>query len=162
MRSQFTTDVDFKALVWPMLVQGVAMSVFFISMVTLCLNGVKPQQLPAASGLNSFARITAGSFAASLATTIWDRREDLHQTRAAEVMGATDPSWVQSIYKLEHAGLSHAQAIAAVTNQAVSQSYHWATIDFFRASAWLMAILIPMIWLTNKAMGDSGGAPAAD
>jgi DHA2 family multidrug resistance protein len=162
MRSGFTTDVDFQGLVWPMLVQGVAMSIFFISMVTLCLNGVPPQQLPAASGLNSFARITAGSFAASLATTIWDRREDLHQTRAAEVIGSTDPTWVQTLYKLEHAGLTHSQAIAAATNQAISQSYHLATIDFFRASAWLMAILIPCIWLTNKAMGDSGHAAGAD
>ena len=165
MRSGFTTDVDFKALVWPMLVQGVAMSVFFISLVTLSLNGVKPQQLPAASGLSNFLRITAGSFAASLATTIWDQREDAHQTRLAEAIGSTDPAWVQSLYKMEHAGLTHAQAIAAATNQVIGQAYHLATVDFFRASAWIMIVLIPCIWLTNRAMGDSGSGrppPAAD
>jgi DHA2 family multidrug resistance protein len=162
MRSGFTPDVDFKALVWPMLVQGVAMSVFFISMVTLSLNGVKPQQLPAASGLSSFARITAGSFAASLATTIWDRREALHQTRLSEVMGATDPAWLQSIHKLQLGGLTASQAVGAASNQVVSQAYLLATLDFFRVSAWLMALLIPVIWLTNRAMGDSGSAPAAD
>jgi DHA2 family multidrug resistance protein len=154
--------VDFKALVWPMLVQGVAMSLFFISMVTLSLNGVKPQQLPAASGLSSFVRITAGSFAASLATTIWDRREALHQTRLSEIMGATDPAWLQSIYKLQLGGLTVGQAVGAASNQVVGQAYLLATLDFFRGSAWLMFLLIPMIWLTNRAMGDSGHAAGAD
>jgi DHA2 family multidrug resistance protein len=162
MRSGFTQDVDFKALVWPMLVQGVAMSLFFISMVTLSLNGVKPQQLPAASGLSSFVRITAGSFAASLATTIWDRREALHQTRLSEIMGATDPAWLQSIYKLQLGGLTVGQAVGAASNQVVGQAYLLATLDFFRGSAWLMFLLIPMIWLTNRAMGDSGHAAGAD
>ena len=46
LRSRFTTDVDFIALVIPSLVQGVAMSIFFVSMVTLTLNGVPGQQVP--------------------------------------------------------------------------------------------------------------------
>src|SRR5579859_5441757 len=51
MRSRFTTDIGFIALVMPSLVQGVAMSTFFVSMVTLTLNGVPGQQVPQASGL---------------------------------------------------------------------------------------------------------------
>ncbi len=162
MRSEFTPDVDFKALVWPMLVQGVAMSTFFISMVTISLNGVPPQQLPSASGLSNFSRITAGSFAASLTTTVWDRSESLHQTRLAETMGATDPAWLQAVERLQAVGLSHAQAVGAVTNQVVNQAYLLATVDFFRASAWLTVLLIPCIWLTNKAMSGGGAPPPAD
>src|SRR4029079_12177685 len=79
MRSLYTPDADFYALVIPMLVQGVAMSTFFIAMITLVLNGIPPQQVPAASGLSNFARITAGGFAASLTTTLWDRIEAVHQ-----------------------------------------------------------------------------------
>ena len=58
LRSRFTTDVDFSALVIPMLVQGVAMATFFVSMVTMALNGVPGQQVPQASGLYNFTRIT--------------------------------------------------------------------------------------------------------
>ena len=76
----------------PMLVQGVAMSTFFVSMITIYLNGVPAQQMPPASGLSNFARITAGGFAASLTTTFWDRREAVHQTRLAEIVGSTDPA----------------------------------------------------------------------
>ena len=162
MRSGFTPDADFKSLVWPMLMQGVAMSAFFLSMVTISLNGVPPHQLPSASGLSNFSRITAGSFAASLTTTIWERSESLHQTRLAETMASDDPTWLQAIEHLQAVGLSHAQAVGAVTNQVVNQAYLLATVDFFRASAWLTVLLIPCIWLTNKAMSSGGPPPAAD
>ena len=93
MRSGYTPDVSFGALVMPMLVQGVAMSTFFVSMITLSLNGIDGPKIPSASGLSNFARITAGSFAASLVTTVWDRGETLHQTRLAETMASVDPAW---------------------------------------------------------------------
>jgi DHA2 family multidrug resistance protein len=161
MRSGFNSDADFQSLVWPMLVQGVAMSTFFLSMVTISLNGVPPHQLPSASGLSNFSRITAGSFAASLTTTIWDRGESLHQNRLAEGMASNDPTWLAAIERLQAAGLSHAQAVGAVTGQVVNQAYLLSTIDFFRASAWLAVLLIPLVWMTNKAM-SSGGPPPAD
>ncbi len=162
MRSGYTPDADFRAFVMPMLVQGVAMSTFFISMVTLCLNGVPQHQVPAASGLTNFARITAGSFAASIATTVWDRSEALHQTRLSETVASTDPAWLAAIGKLHAAGLSLPQAAGAVTNQFVNQAYLLASVDFFRVSAWLIVAMIPLIWLTRKAMSGGGAHAAAD
>jgi DHA2 family multidrug resistance protein len=162
MRSKFTTDVDFYALVIPMLVQGVAMSTFFISMVTMALNGVPGHQVPQASGLYNFARITAGSFAASIVTTAWDRLEALHQTRLSEVMGAQDPAFTSALRALQGAELSSQQSLGAVVNQVISQAYLLATIDLFRICAWLTVILIPLVWLSKKAMGSGATHAAAD
>jgi DHA2 family multidrug resistance protein len=162
MRSLYTPDADFYALVIPMLVQGVAMSTFFIAMITLVLNGVPAHQVPAASGLSNFARITAGGFAASLTTTLWDRIEAVHQTRLAEVMGAHDPAFTLTLQKLQGAGMTAQQALGAVTNQAVNQAYLLASLDIFRISAWLMVVLVPVVWLTRKAMANGGTHAAAD
>ena len=162
MRSLYTPDADFYALVIPMLVQGVAMSTFFIAMITLVLNGIPPQQVPAASGLSNFARITAGGFAASLTTTFWDRIEAVHQTRLAEVMGAHDPAFTLTLHKLQGAGMTAQQALGAVTNQAVNQGYLLASLDIFRISAWLMVVLVPVVWLTRKAMANGATHAAAD
>jgi DHA2 family multidrug resistance protein len=162
MRSLYTPDADFYALVIPMLVQGVAMSTFFIAMITLVLNGVPPEQVPAASGLSNFARITAGGFAASLTTTFWDRGEALHQTRLAELMGAHNPAVTLALQKLQGAGLTAQQAVGAVTRQAVNQAYLLASLDIFRISAWLMVALIPVIWLTRKAMASGATHAGAD
>jgi DHA2 family multidrug resistance protein len=162
LRSRYTTDVGFAALVVPMLVQGVAMSTFFVSMVTLSLNGVPGQQVPSASGLYNFARITAGSFAASLVSTVWEQTATLHQSRLSETMGAQDPAFVGAIGKLQSAGLSAQQAVGSVTNQVVNQAYLLATDDIFRIAAGLMVLLLPCVWLTKKALGAGGAAHAAD
>jgi DHA2 family multidrug resistance protein len=162
MRSGFTPDADFGAFVMPMLVQGVAMSVFFISMVTICLNGVPGPQVPAATGLTNFARITAGSFAASLVTTLQDQGASLHQNRLAEAVPSNDPAMVGALHKLGEAGLSSQQALGAVTHQFENQAFLLSTLDLFRISAWLCIVLLPLIWLTKPAYSGGGAHAAAD
>lgn len=162
MRSGFTSQVDVKAMIWPMLVQGIGLSAFFISMVTLSLSGLRPDQVPQASGLTNFSRITAGSFAASLATTLWERGETVHQTRLAETMSAASPTGAQALNSLQGAGLSVGQSLGVVTQQVTSQAFLLSTIDLFSICGWLSVILIPMIWMTRKARAMPGAAPPAD
>jgi len=162
LRSRFTTDVDFYALVVPSLVQGVAMSTFFVSMVTLTLNGVPGNQVPQASGLYNFARLTAGSFAASMVSTVWDQTATLHQSRLAEVMGSTDPAFTATLGKLQGMGMSMTQAVGAVTNQVTNQAYLLATDQIFRVAGVLMVLLIPCVWLTKRALGAGAAHAAAD
>ncbi|HZU50797.1 MAG TPA: DHA2 family efflux MFS transporter permease subunit, partial [Sphingomicrobium sp.] len=84
MRSGYTPDASFTTYMKPMLVQGLGMSLFFTAMLTISLRDVPEHRVPAASGLSNFSRITAGSFAASITTTVWDNRAALHQTRLVE------------------------------------------------------------------------------
>jgi len=160
MRSLFTTDADFTALVTPSLVQGVAMSTFFVSMLTLTLNGVAGDQVAQASGLYNFLRLTAGSFAAALVSTAWDQTATLHQSRLSEIIGSNDPSFSAAMQTLESTGLSATQAVAAISNQVTNQAYLLATIDIFRFAALMMVLLIPCVWLTRRALGAGGGAAA--
>jgi DHA2 family multidrug resistance protein len=76
--------------------------------------------------------------------------------------GSNDPAWLAAVERMQAVGMSHAQAVGAATAQVVNQAYLLATVDFFRASAWLMVLLIPCIWLTNKAMSGGGAPPPAD
>jgi DHA2 family multidrug resistance protein len=57
--------------------------------------------------------------------------------------------------------MSLPQSIAMIGRQVVDQAYLLSTLDFFRVSAWLMVMLVPLIWLTSRAMGG-GHAVAAD
>ena len=163
LRSLYGPDADFLELVIPMLVMGFGMSGFFISMVTICLNGVPPQQVPQATGLSNFTRIIAGSFAASLTTTLWDRSAAQHQTRLAETVGTPgDPRWVQTLHDLQHHGATQAQAFAAMMQQVLHQAYFLATVDLFRISAFVTIALVPLIWLTGRAVSRGGAHAAAD
>ena len=151
MRSRYTPDADFATFVWPMLVQGVSMSVFFIALVMLVLAEVPPEKTPAAAGLSNFCRYTAGSFAASITTTFWDRREALHQTRIAESVLAVPTA----------PGVTPLQSLYALGGTAVRQAYAMSSFDFFWISGWLMLLMIPLVWLTRRPQPAGGAAHAA-
>ena len=159
MRSHYTTSASAWEFMLPLLVQGIAMSVFFLSMLTISLDGIPPQRLPSATGISNFARIVAGSFAASIITTAWDRREALHQSRLAEAIGNGVPLRMAT-EGLQHMGLTATQAAGAVTRQMVGQAYLLASTDLFRVSAWLCAGLIVIVWFTRRPKGGHGPVAA--
>jgi DHA2 family multidrug resistance protein len=158
MRSGYTTSASSWDFMLPLLVQGIAMSTFFLSMLTISLDRIPPERLPSATGISNFTRIVAGSFAASIITTAWDRREALHQNRLAETIGNNAPLRAAS-ETLQHLGLSSVQAAAVITRQMVGQAYLLASTDLFRLSAWLCAALIVVLWFTRRPTGQ--GAPVA-
>ena len=91
MRSRFDTSADFVTLMIPTIVQGAAMSMFFIPLITLSMSGLAPERIPAASGLFNFSRLLAGSFGTSIATTFWDRRATLHHAQLVDHVTRFDP-----------------------------------------------------------------------
>jgi DHA2 family multidrug resistance protein len=155
LRSGYTTTASFYGLMLPMLVQGIAMATFFLAMLTISLDRIPPERLPSATGVSNFARITAGSFAASIITTMWDRREALHQSRLSEAV-AQGSAYQAAAGGLGRIGLTDAQAAGAITRQMVGQAYLLASTDLFRISAWLCVGLIAIVWATRKASPPQG------
>ena len=160
LRSQFTTSASLWVFTFPSLIQGIGMSCFFLGMLTISLDRIPPEKLPSATGVSNFSRIIAGSFAASITTTLWDRREALHQGRLAEAVGR-EPPVQAAIEALQALGLSATQATAAVYRQLVNQSYLLATTDLFWLSAVLAGALIVLLWTTRRPQMQ-GGPVAAD
>jgi MFS transporter, DHA2 family, multidrug resistance protein len=156
MRAQFTADASFVAFMLPQLVQGIAMSVFFVSMLAITFDGLPPEKVPAASGLSNFLRITAGSFATSLTTTFWDRREALHQSRLAEAVTPFTPAYQDALGHMQALGLNDTAAAGALTRTLVDQGYLLSSLDLFYLSAWLAVAIVPLCWLVRRP----SGAPA--
>jgi MFS transporter, DHA2 family, multidrug resistance protein len=161
MRAQFTADTSFLVFVAPQLVQGLAMGMFFVSMITISFDGLPPQRLPAASGMSNFIRITAASFATSLTTTFWDRRETLHQARLAESVTLFDPNYQQLLAQLHAFGMTDQVAAGAMTQTMIGQSYLLSSLDLFYLSTWLALALIPLCFLVRRPAANPAGAVAA-
>lgn len=159
MRAGYTADASFGVYVMPLLVQGVGMSMFFIAMLSILLDGIPQSQMPAASGLSNFLRIIAGAFAASIVTTFWDRHAALHQTRLAEATSVYDPRLQQAMDTLHGLGLSDGQSLAALTRSLANQAYLLSTLDFFWIGGWLSFVMIALVWFTRRP--HSGAAVAA-
>jgi len=160
MRAGYTADASFGVYVMPLLVQGVGMSMFFIAMLSILLDGIPQSQMPAASGLSNFMRIIAGAFAASIVTTFWDRHAALHQTHLAEATSIYDPRLQQAMDTLHGMGLSDGQSLAALTRSLSNQAYLLSTLDFFWIGGWLSFVMIAFVWLTRRPHGGAAVAAA--
>jgi DHA2 family multidrug resistance protein len=161
MRSHFNTSADLATLLVPTFIQGAALAVFFIPLVTLGLSGLTPDRIPAASGLFNFARITAGSFGTSIATTWWDRRASLHHAQLAERITSYDPSSAQALAGMQAGGMSPQQSYEAVNRIVDQQAYMLSANDIFYASALLFLLLIAVIWLARPAKAGDAAAAAS-
>ena len=162
LRAILPPDASFWVFVLPLAVQGVALGLFFVPLLTLQLDGLPPERVPAASGLNNFLRITGSSFATSLTTTFWDRREALHQAHMVESLSAYDPRYAGALAQLHGQGLGGDAAPAAILHQVVGQSYLLSSLDLFYLSGWLALVLIPLCWLAHRPRGGVVAAAAAD
>ena len=162
MRAGLTNDASFFAFMAPQLVQGLAMGLFFVSMLAVIFDGLPAHKIPAASGLSNFLRITAGSFATSLTTTLWDRREALHQTRLADAVTVYAPAYQSSLAQMHQFGLTDQRAAGAMTQGLVAQSYLLSSLDLFYMSAWLCVALIPLCFLVRRPTAAEAAPMAAD
>ena len=150
MRAAYPPDASFWVLAMPAAVQGVAMGIFLVALFTIVLDGLPPERIPAASGLNNFLRITATGFATSLFTTYWDRRERFHQSRLVESLSVFDPKFRHVTAALRHLGLSAQSAAAAVLHEVVNQAFLLSSLDLFYFSGWATLILVGCCWLVRR------------
>ena len=131
-------------------------------LITLGMSGLTPDRIPAASGLFNFARITAGSFGTSIATTFWDHRATLHHAQLVEHLTGNDPASAQALANLQASGLSEPQSYALLNRLVDQQAFMLSANDIFYVSAWLFVLLIGVVWLARPVKGrpaqGAGGA----
>ncbi len=160
MRAAYPPDASFWVFVVPLLVQGFALGMFFVALLTISLDGLPPERVPAASGLNNFLRIIGSSFATSLTTTCWDRREALHQSRLVESLSAYDPGYTNTLTQLHAQGFGGDSAAAAVLRAVIGQGYLLSSLDIFYVSGWVVIFLIPLCWLVRRPAGGAAAVAA--
>jgi MFS transporter, DHA2 family, multidrug resistance protein len=161
MRSNFNTQADFRTILVPTVIQGVAMAFFFIPLMTITLSGLTPDRIPAASGLTNFVRITAGAMGTSISTTLWESRAALHHAQLAESISVGNPTVHATLSALSAAGLTPEQALAQINRLVDQQAFMLAANDIFYGSAILFLALIPLVWLTHPQRTPGGSEAAA-
>jgi len=153
MRSNFTTDADYDAIVLPAIIQGVAVAFMFVPLTTILLSGLGPERIAAASGLSNFFRMTAGAFGTSVTTTLWDSRAQLHHAQLAEQIGSFNGNSVQTMSQLQSQGLAPDQSLGLVNRLIDAQAYTLAADEIFYGAAGLFLLLVAYIWLAHPRRG---------
>ncbi|HWI37048.1 MAG TPA: DHA2 family efflux MFS transporter permease subunit [Burkholderiales bacterium] len=160
MRSRFNTSVDLWTIVLPTILQGAAVSAFFIPLVGVALGDLRQDQIASGSGLNNFLRITAGAFATSSATTLWENRAALHHAQLVEHITPGSPATNATLDFLASHGLNEQQRLAFIDRLVTQQAFTLSALDLFYASAIVLVLLIPLVWMARPPR-RAGGAAAA-
>jgi MFS transporter, DHA2 family, multidrug resistance protein len=162
MRSNFNTNATLWVILIPTLLQGAAMAFFFIPLQAIVFSGLTPEELPSASGMSNFVRISAGAFGTSIFTTWWDNRAALHHAQLTEQIHRGNDAATQALTRLGAAGMTPDQSNAMLNRLIDQQAYTMAVTDLFYLSALLFLALVAVVWFAQPKRGtvqaDAGGA----
>ncbi len=161
MRTSFSPLMDFRWVVIPQFIQGLAVACFFMPLTSICFAGLRPDQLAAASSLSNFMRVLASSIGTSVTITMWERREALHHTFLAEHINAYNPLLGDTLDRLAYLGFSNDQASAYIASTITTQGFFLAANELFWLCSILLVCLSSVVWLSRPkgaAVVDAGGA----
>lgn len=154
MRSDFTTEVDYYHIAMIQGFMGIGVALFFMPTTSILLSSLPPKDIAEGSGLATFLRVLGGSFASSLTTWIWHRREIFHHAQLTEDITAYSPA-TQSY--IESLGGNNQSTMAQLDRLVEGQAYMLSTVDYFTLLGWIFFALILVIWLAKPPFSPQGG-----
>jgi DHA2 family multidrug resistance protein len=155
MRAGFTTQVDYFGVISAQLVTGLGLAMFMVPLQAVLLSGLRADQVASAAGLSNFMRNTGGAFGASLATTIWARRDAVHHAQLAESVTRWDSGTTDALNTLSGRGMTDMQSYGVIDRILNRESNMLGAIDYFWAAGWLMAAMVLVIWIARPPFGAS-------
>ena len=161
MRSGFNPQTDVGTMIIPTIIQGAAMAGFFVPLTAITLSQIEPWRIPAASGLSNFARLTAGGFGTSIATTLWENRATMHHAQLTEIAKPGQQAFDQTMATLQHGGFSHAQSLGLLDGIINTQAFTMSVTDLFYASGVIFLLLTGMVWFAKTRKKSPGGNDGA-
>ncbi|AOA58924.1 DHA2 family efflux MFS transporter permease subunit [Acinetobacter larvae] len=149
-RTSMTTEVDVSLIALSCLAQGIGIGLFLTPLVSLSLNGIPPEKIASASGLQTSIRMMAGSLIASLAQTYWDQRSRYYQNVLVDSLEDSRPAVATTMQQMTAQGLTEQQSWQVIWRETIIQADMLALNDFFLWSSIAFALSIVVIWFARN------------
>ena len=157
MLSHVTMDVAQINVIWPSVVNGIAISFIFVPLTTATMSQLHQQQLGNATGLYNLTRNLGGSIGIAFVTTALARGAQRHQALLVSHMSGTDRPLAQHLGAAKAMLAHHAdpvtashQAYAVVYSQLDQQAHLMAYVDNFFLFGVLALCAFPLIFLFKR------------
>jgi MFS transporter, DHA2 family, multidrug resistance protein len=173
MLSGINLQVGMASVIWPSVINGIAISFIFVPLTTATMSQLGQQQIANASGLYNLMRNLGGGIGIAFVTTMLARGAQRHQALMLGDLTATDPAFTQRLAAVKHALARHTdavtaqhQAYAAIYSTLDAQAHLWAFVDNFYLFGLLALCGIPLIFLfkrvqyAKKTATETGAAAA--
>ncbi|MEI4487763.1 DHA2 family efflux MFS transporter permease subunit [Frigidibacter sp. MR17.14] len=162
MLTGLTADWDFRELLLPQVLRGMALMTCMVPINNLALGTLAPDKMKGASGLYNLTRNLGGAVGLAIINQLLSDRQALHYDRLAEAVSWTNPEAVRQLSMMTANLAAHGitddraalqQLAGRVTGQAMVMSF----IDVFFLIAVLFACLSVTALLMRKPRAAAGG-----
>lgn len=152
-------------VIWPSLLNGVAISFIFVPLTTSSMGHLPQDQIGNATGIYNLMRNLGGSMGIAMVSTLLVRRAQAHQALMVAHLTPYDPAYME---RLAAATQTFAQAHGPVTGalQAQMSLYQnlqqqaqlWAFVENFRLFGLICLVCLPLVFLFKRVRRSPGPA----
>lgn len=157
MLANINLQVSQIDVIWPSVVNGIAISFIFVPLTTITMSQLGQQQIGNASGLYNLTRNLGGSIGIAFVTTMLARGAQSHQALMISHLTPYDPAFREQLATAKRALALHAdpatattQAYGAIYGVLDQQAHLWAFVDNFYLFGLLALAGLPMLLLLQK------------
>jgi len=161
-------DADVASIVWPSVINGLAISLIFIPLTSTAMGFLKREQMGNATGLFNLMRNTGGGIGIALITTLLSRYTQINHANLVHHLSPFDPVYQERLQQSAAAFSAVSdqvtagrQALAALNMTLDRQASLQAFVQNFTLSGVLCLLCVPAVWLfrkVNVARAPAGGA----
>jgi DHA2 family multidrug resistance protein len=166
MLSHIELQISQIDIIWPSVVNGIAISFIFVPLTTITMSQLGQQQIGNASGLYNLTRNLGGSIGIAFVTTMLARGAQVHQSLMVSHLTPYDPAFVAQLSAARQSLLLHTdpatattQAYAALYGVLDQQSHLWAFVDNFYLFGLLALAGLPALLLLQKVKKPAAKPP---
>jgi DHA2 family multidrug resistance protein len=164
---QINLQVSLWNIIWPSVLNGVAISFIFTPLTTTAVGHLQQAQMGNATGIYNLMRNLGGSFGIALVTTMLARRAQVHQGLMSSHLTPFDPAYLERLAATTQAltpqsgpVLAQMQAQGLIYQTLQSQATLWAFVENFRLFGIFCLCCVPLVWLFKKVKRGTPAGPA--
>jgi DHA2 family multidrug resistance protein len=155
LMSGFNLEADFWTIIWPRIVQGVAIGFFFVPLATLTISPLPKPEVGNATAVFNLIRNLGGSFGVAIATTFLARRAQFHQARLAERVHPLSDPFAQGFEQLRalFPGLGEESSLRVLYGFVQREAHMLSFNDVFYGLMLLFLFLVPLLAILRRVRG---------
>ena len=168
MLSNLNLQVAQINVIWPSIVNGIAISFIFVPLTTATMSQLAQQQLGNATGLYNLMRNLGGSIGIAFVTTMLARGAQVHQALMVGHLAPDNPAFRQQFDSAKHLLAHHGdsvtasrQAYNAVYSLLDQQAHLLAFVDNFFIFGAMAVLTMPLIFLFKRVTAPTKPMPGA-
>lgn len=157
--SQLNTGIGIEHIAWPNVLNGVAIGLIFVPLVTIANDKLPKDKLGQAAGLFNLMRNLGGGVGIAISTTLISRGTQAHQNFLSAHVNIYNPNYQAAREHLQQVTGAHdvTALLAAILGQ---QSAILAYIDTFTIMGIICLSCMPLIFFLAKPTGGGPGPGA--